>query len=312
MFEHLEQNYVVYARKEIIISAGTVSSPQLLMLSGIGARQHLEKLGIPVVADLPVGQNLQDHITAGLFFTIGKEQTCLQRSPFTFQNLLSYFEQGRGPLTLPGAVEGLGFVKTKYANTSLDWPDAEIYIPDLSPSSDAGTGYRRAQGFSELLWRSVFEPYINYNSFTTYPTLLRPKSRGFIKLRSADYRDPPIINPRYLSDERDVQVLVEAMKVAIAVGLSPAYKQLDTKIFKTFYPGCEIYRIWSDEYLACVARVNTQTVYEPVGTCRMGAREDPRSVVDPELRVIGVAGLRVIDASVMPEIEPGTRTRPPP
>lgn len=310
-FEQSGLNYVVYARKEIIVSGGTVNSPQLLMLSGIGPREHLEELGIPVIKDSPVGKNLQDHIySGGMHFTIGNEVSLIQRRVVTASNLMKYFSQGRGPLTTPGGVEGIAFVKTKYANQTDDWPDVEIHVISGSPTSDDGVTLRRIQGFSDLMWHSVYLPYLSYDTFSMFPVLLRPKSRGHIRLRSSNPADPPIIDPNYLSDERDLMTLVEAMKISIAIGLSPAYRRFNSRLFETVFPGCEIYTLWSDEYLACVARTYTATIYHPVGTCKMGAPEDPESVVDPFLRVIGVDGLRVIDCSVMPYIVSGNTNAP--
>ena len=162
-----------------------------------------------------------------------------------------------------------------------------------------------SMGIPVVIGLAVYVPYQAYDTFSMYPVLLRPKSRGYIRLRSSNPNDPPIINPRYLTHPDDIHTMVEAMKISIAVGLAPSYRQFGAELFGTVFPGCEIYKLYSDPYLACAARVYTSTIYHPVGTCRMGAVDDPRTVVDPQLRVKGVKGLRVVDASVMPYIISG-------
>jgi choline dehydrogenase-like flavoprotein len=309
-FERFALQNVVYARKEIILSGGSINSPQLLMLSGVGPAEHLASLGIPVVADLPVGLNLQDHIYPAVPFKIDRKVSLVQRRVVTLPNLVSYLSLGRGPLTALGGVEGLAFIKTKFANLTDDWPDFQIHMLSGSLVSDDGQTFRRVQGITEELYEQVYVPYQSFDTFSMYPVLLRPKSRGYIRLRSSNPNDPPVINPRYLTHPDDIIAMVEAMKISIAVGLAPAYRQLGSELFQTIFPGCEIYKTWSDPYLACAARVYTSTIYHPVGTCRMGARDDPRSVVDPELRVKGVHGLRVVDASIMPYIISGEYRAP--
>lgn len=214
-------------------------------------------------------------------------------------------------MTALGGVEGLGFIKTKYSNFSDDYPDFEIHMLTGSPTSDDGQTFRRVQGFTREMWEQVYKPYLPYDTFSLYPVILRPKSRGYIKLRSANPYDPPIIDPKYLTHPDDILSMVDAMKISIAVGLAPAFRQFDSRLFETVYPGCEIYTMWSDEYLACIARTYTSTIYHPVGTARMGSPHDPNSVVDPFLRVLGgVSSLRVVDGSVMPEIVSGNTNAP--
>lgn len=304
-FERFGLNHVVYAKREVIVSGGSINSPQLLMLSGIGPAEHLRSLGIPVIADLPVGQNLQDHIYPAVPFTIDRKVTLVQRRIVTLPNIARYLSLGRGPLTALGGVEGLAFIKTKFANHSDDWPDFQIHMLTGSLVSDDGQTFRRVQGVTKELYEQVYVPYQSFDTFSMYPVLLRPKSRGYIKLRSSSPLDPPIINPRYLTHPDDIHSMVDAMKISIAAGLAPAYREFGSQLFQTIFPGCEIYPLYSDPYLACAARVYTSTIYHPVGTCRMGRPEDPRTVVDSQLRVKGIKGLRVVDASVMPYIISG-------
>ncbi|KAH7644285.1 glucose dehydrogenase [FAD, quinone] [Dermatophagoides farinae] len=311
-FDRFALSHMVMARKEIVISAGSVNTPQLLMLSGVGPKDHLQALGIPVIADLPVGENLQDHIyPGGIHFRVDEKYSFVQRRVVTIPNLLSYFASGRGPLTALGGVEGLGFINTKFANKSADYPDFEIHLITGGPSSDDGQTFRRVQGLTRQLWRQVYQPYITSDTFSVYPVMLRPESVGYIKLRSSNPYDPPIIDPKYLTHPRDILKMVDAMKISIAVGLTPAYQEMNARLFETVFPGCEHYKMWSDEYLACVARTYTATIYHPVGTAKMGAPWDPTAVVDPELRVLGgITGLRIADGSIMPSIVSGNTNAP--
>ncbi|CAG2104016.1 unnamed protein product [Medioppia subpectinata] len=280
-FDRFSLTHVVYAKKEVILSAGSINSVQLLILSGIGPKDHLAELGIPLLADLPVGLNLQDHIYPG------------------------------GPMTTLGGVEGLGFIKTKYANQTDDYPDFEIHMLNGGPTSDDGQTFRRVQGFTREMWEKVYVPYLPYDTFSMYPVLLRPKSIGYIKLRSSNPYDPPIIDPKYLTHPDDILSMVDAMKISIAVGLTPPYQAMNSQLFTTVFPGCEVYKMWSDEYLACVARTYTATIYHPVGTAKMGPPWDPTAVVDPELRVLGgIKGLRVVDGSIMPKLVSGNTNAP--
>ncbi|KAK4336639.1 hypothetical protein RND71_043751 [Anisodus tanguticus] len=309
-FDRFGLTHIVHARQEIILSGGSINTAQLLMLSGIGPADHLNSLGIPVIANLPVGHNLQDHIYTGIHFLVNDGTTLHQRKIANIPNILKYFGSGSGPFTSLGGVEGLGFIKTKFTNYTDDYPDFEIHMVSGSPASDDGQTFRKVQGFTREFWTQYYQPKLKYETFSMYPVMLRPKSKGYIELRSADPYEPPIIEPQYLTEDQDIKSMVEAMKISIALGLTPVYRELGSQLFDTQMPGCEQYVLWSDEYLACHARTYTATLYHPVGTARMGPRDDRRSVVDPRLNVIGVKNLRIADGSIMPEIVSGNTNAP--
>ncbi|KAI1307963.1 Glucose dehydrogenase -like protein [Halotydeus destructor] len=295
----------VYARKEIILSAGAVNSPQVLMLSGIGPRDHLSSMGIPVISNLPVGRNLQDHIYPSLHWYTEAKVSLTQDRAMSPISGLKWVTAARGPLTSLGGIEGIGFIHSKYSNVTDDWPDLQLQFISGTPTSGNHEQAKRAMGFTELFWNQVMAPYKNYDTFSIYPILMRPASRGYVKLRSRNPFDPPVINPRYLTDEQDILTLVDGMKFAMKMGNLPVYKQFGAKMYQTLYPGCEKYPLYGDEYLTCMLRSFTQTIYHPAGTCKMGAGWDPSSVVTPDLKVKGVTGLRVVDASIFPQMLTG-------
>lgn len=305
--------YEVHAKHEVILSAGTIGSAQLLMLSGVGPADYLSRLGIQSVADLPVGENLQDHIYASLVFTLSAKESSQSTGNSNTTRLHKIVNRW---MKLPAYNESpLGFVSTSANKTQGDndddWPDVQILMRPGNPSSTSFELIKRIQNLSDSFFRRVFGPYNRDNTMTLVVALMRPKSRGVVKLRSINPYEPLIIDPRYLTHPADLKTLVAGMKMAIKLSEMPALQHSHApQLIKTQYLGCEQYHLYSDQYLACMARVYPSSWHNPVGTCRMGCVCDPRTVVDWRLRVKGVLKLRVVDASVMPSIVTGGANAP--
>jgi choline dehydrogenase len=256
------------ASSEVILCGGAVNSPQLLMLSGIGPADHLRELGLSVVASLPgVGANLQDHLSVPVAFR--STQPVSLKNAHKLTSIVQYLLLKTGPLTSNVAEAG-GFVRTR---PDLPQPNLQFHF---------GPVFYVEHGFQTL----------DGHAFTIGPTLLRPLSRGSIRLRSIDPQDHPVIDPNYLADDRDFETLFDGVKLARRIAASQAFD---------LYRGAELCP--GDSAIEDHIRAMTESLYHPTSTCKMGS--DPLSVVDSDLRVHGIEGLRVVDASIMPEIVSG-------
>lgn len=263
------------AANEIVLCGGTINSPQLLLRSGVGPADHLSEHGIPVVADRPgVGADLQDHVGTTVVFE-SSEPVSLDDAG-SLGDLAKYFLLKRGPLTSNIAEAG-AFVRT---SPDLEAPDVQLMF---------GPAYFVRHGFED--------PPSDGHYYSIGGIVLDPQSRGCIRLRSADPHADPVIDPRYLEAEEDLDVLIEALKLAREVGHAEPF---DAYREREVHPGPDTRdREGFAEYIRNVA----QTLYHPVGTCKMGSGDE--AVVDDRLRVHGVENLRVVDASVMPVIPSG-------
>jgi len=271
------------ANAEIIVSAGAINSPQLLQLSGVGPGALLQEHGIPIVADREqVGANLQDHLQIRLVFKTHNPVTLNDELSNPLQKLLAGFEyitKRSGPLSM-AASQVAAFCRTRLSN---DRPDIQYHFQPLSADSP-GEGLHK------------------FSAITASVCQLRPESRGTIKIRSTDPMTHPKIVPNYLSTDLDCATAVESIKHARSVMSGAAMSE---HIASEFVPGTEHQ---TDEQLLDCARNISNTIYHPTSTCRMGA--DDESVVDGRLRVRGVSGLRVVDASIMPNIVSGNTNAP--
>nr|NVI72428.1 putative glucose dehydrogenase [Cucujiformia] len=253
---------IVLARKEVILSAGAINSPQILMLSGIGPKNHLDKFNIPTLKNLPVGENLQDHVgMGGLTFLIDKPVSIVQDRFQAFPMTMQYVINEKGPMTTLGGVEGLAFVNTYLANRT--WPDIQFHMAPASINSDAGARVRKVLGLTDQLYNTVYKPIANKDVWTLMPLLLRPRSRGWVRLQSKDPLRAPLINANYFEDQFDIKTLVEGAKIAMAISESKAFKQFGSRVHRIPFPNCKNYEFGSDKYWECHIRTISMTIYHP-------------------------------------------------
>lgn len=179
-----------------------------------------------------------------------------------------------------------------------------------SVNSDAGARVRKVLGLTDELYETVYKPIANQDVYTLMPLLLRPRSRGWVRLRSKNPFEAPIINANYFNHAIDIKTLVEGAKIAIRISEAKSFKKFGSRVHLIPFPNCKHFEFGSDKYWECHIRTISMTIYHPVGTCKMGPQWDEGAVVDPRLRVYGVAGLRVIDASIMPTIPSGNTNAP--
>nr|NVI72449.1 putative glucose dehydrogenase [Cucujiformia] len=261
-FVRYGRKQVVMARKEVILSAGAINSPQILMLSGIGPRSELEKFKIPIFKNLQVGENLQDHVgMGGLTFLIDRPVSIVQDRFQAFPMTMQYVINERGPMTTLGGVEGLAFVNTYLGNRS--WPDIQYHMAPASINSDAGARVRKVLGLTDNLYNMVYKPIANKDVWTLMPLLLRPRSRGWVRLRSRNPFQGPLINANYFADPFDIKTLVEGAKIAINISESEAFKEFGSRIHRIPFPNCKHIAFGSDKYWECHIRTISMTIYHP-------------------------------------------------
>lgn len=310
-FMRNKKRQVVKARREVILSAGAINSPQLLMLSGVGPAEHLQEHSIDVLSDLKVGYNLQDHVgLGGLTFVVDAPITFKKARFQTVPVAMEYVVNERGPMTTLGGIEGLAFVHSKYNNRSENWPDIQFHFAPSSVNSDSGEQIRKILGLRDRVYNTMYKPLVNSETWTILPLLLRPKSTGWVRLKSRNPLHYPAIEPNYFAHREDILTLIEGIRIAHAVSNSSAFQKYGSRPNSLAMPDCKQHEFDSDAYWECCLRQFTFTIYHPTSTCKMGPPDDPDAVVDPRLRVYGVLGLRVIDASIMPTIVSGNPNAP--
>ncbi len=279
------QSTQVRARREVIVSGGAYGSPQLLMLSGIGPAAHLQQHGIAVAHDLPgVGQNLQDHVTTVLIYRTPRKDATLGFSLSGAWAIVRSIFEWRAKRT--------GWVSTNVAESqAFLFTDHNEKAPDIQLALCVG-----------IVDDHTRKPHLGHG-YTLHVTLMRPKSRGSVTLASADPLAAPLIDPAYFSDPRDLATMVRGTQIGYDIMQSAPLAPFRSKML---YPLERDNIPQVEQFL----RKHSDTEYHPSGTCKMGPANDPMAVVDPSLRVHGIAGLRVVDTSIMPNLITGNTNAP--
>ena len=293
-FKRFGYTYTMKAKREVILTTGAINSPKILMLSGIGPKQHLESLNIPVIKDLPVGLNLQDQYGTQLSFVVHKNPILNVHKDMDSMQFLKYFLFSEGMLST-ASVESVAFISTENKTRR---PNLQLILKPLSFASDNGLLMKKLVGIEDKFWEN-YSKHQNKDMFSIVLNILHTKSRGTIELQSTDPTVAPKIDPKYYSEKEDMKTIIKGLKFVQKLIESKAFQTLSVESFGKFKE-CKEFEINSDKYFECFARHLTLTSHSPVGTCRMGDPSNPHSVVNHNLEVIGIKGLRVADASVMP------------
>ncbi|XP_075986119.1 glucose dehydrogenase [FAD, quinone]-like [Anticarsia gemmatalis] len=289
--------YTAFANKEVILSGGSINTPKLLMLSGIGPKKHLSKLNIHVKQNLAVGENLQDHTSfLGIYMAMSNKTSTLVGREEIVEETKEYKQMKlkHGPMSSNGPVNVGIFLKSE---------------PDL-PAPDVQIGMHYSYLKDALAEPEVFDgtkifPTCFYDSIYTRIQNLTPKSRGKLLLNATNPHGAPLIYANYFGDPTDMTPMIKVAQRILDIENTKAFKSRGVYIVKEHLPACRHFKWGSVEYFTCLLRQYTLTIYHPVGTCKMGPKWDRHAVVDPRLRVYGVSHLRVIDASIMPLIVRG-------
>lgn len=298
--------YEVHAKKEVVLSAGALNSPKILMLSGIGPKHDLELLKIDVIKNLKVGYNLQDHVTTDAMLMSLTDITSTAVTESEVLNLVKKYYKHRNkydPLSATGPLHLTAFVRTEYA-------DKDDTVPDIQFHFDGRNLKEFYSDPTTYLSSNIF-PLSFYDSINVRPVLLLPNSRGYLTLnKTHPVLGQPLIYPRFFTAKNDLDTLVAALRFAAKLEKTDAFKENGVKFIRKPVQACSKYKWGTNEYFACLFTRYTTTIFHPSGTCKMGPSTDKNAVVNPRLKVYGIKHLRVVDASIMPQIVRGNTNAP--
>ncbi|KMQ93679.1 glucose dehydrogenase [Lasius niger] len=283
---------VARATKEVIASGGAVNSPQLLLLSGIGPKEHLQAVNVTVVKDLPgVGENLHNHVSYTLSWTINQPNLY----DLNWAAATEYIAFQKGPMASTGLSQLTGMLPSIY--TTPDHPDIQLFFG----------GYQAACATTGEVGAVMND---HDRSVSMSPTMTQPRSKGNLRLASNDPLAKPIIWGNYLNDSMDMAILVEGIEIALSLANTSAMAKYNMTLHNSPLPACSGYPFPSKDYWACAVRQDTGPENHQAGSCKMGPPNDPMAVVDNRLRVYGIGHLRVADTSIMPQVTSSNTAAP--
>ncbi|XP_032663981.1 glucose dehydrogenase [FAD, quinone]-like isoform X2 [Odontomachus brunneus] len=299
----------VKASKEIILSAGSIGSPRILMLSGIGPKQHLHEMGVQCIVDLPVGQNLQDHVSWHGIYLLYKSETTSSPHFSMLDELYQTLMHKQGQLSNLMNFDFMSFINVSDSNSKY----ADIQFLHMHYShKNLALVHMLSHVFSihDQITLEILKALNEAEILHPVPVLLKPKSRGKLQLRSKNPAVPVKIYANYYSEQEDIETMLKSLDYIRKVLKTKIFVREGVWLHHLDIAGCQRFEPDSNEYWKCSLRHLSFTLFHPVGTAKMGPRDDPTAVVDSRLRVHGVQGLRVIDASIMPTITSGNTNAP--
>ncbi|XP_017484859.1 PREDICTED: glucose dehydrogenase [FAD, quinone]-like [Rhagoletis zephyria] len=286
--------------KEVVLSAGAIESPKLLMLSGVGPAEHLRQLNISLVHDLPIGDNLQDHVQVVTFLKLNEHVAPSRTILDSLDTTYNYLIHRRGPLISHGTTSLTGFINTlkngPYPDVEFhhfimrrgDFGSLEVFLGGLNFDDNYKGEIRKALETADVL--GIFN------------VLTNPKSKGNVRLRNVDYRDPPKLVDNYFKEPEDLETLLRAIRFQEKLLNTTAFKALKAALIFPLVAECNDFRLQSDDYWRCYIKYFSSTTYHLSGSVKMAPEEDATGCVNPRLQLGGCSNVRVADASIMPKV----------